>query len=69
MFFFTKFCRPEHFLKNKKNGYHSVQRLVNVVEQTSLNQIFFSYMILAECGFGVIMEKHICPINKRWIVS
>ena len=38
------FCHSQHFVENKKDGNHLVPVLVNVVdgvEQTSLNSIFF----------------------------
>ena len=62
------FCHSEHFVENAKDVNHLVQGLVNIidgVEQTSLNPIFFPLWFLLSMAFCVIMKKHnIFSIDK-----
>ena len=50
-------CHSEHFLeKKKKNGYHMVQSLVNMVigkETGQPKSNIVSCVILAECGLAL----------------
>ena len=56
------FCYSEHFVENEKDGDHSVQGQVNMldgVEQTSLNPVFFHpwfLLNLALCYHGEVQR-------------
>ena len=64
-------CQSENFIENEKGGNQFMQSLVNMmdgVEQTSLNIIFFYYgKWMRPC---IIKEKHnVYPIDVRGAFS
>ena len=52
------FRHSKYFVENEKDGNHLVLSLVNMIDRVerkknSLKPIFFSCVILAECGFAL----------------